>query len=818
LRRKRSAVKSVTVSKSGSVVADAATGWTRVGLRGRPRRWLISGTVLALIGIWVLVLTVSFGSASRQRQQTYVASNATGDALIAMLSQEAAMRGYEATGSAQLLNPVFAGTTRVDQAEATARAAISSDRALVSSIQTQLALAGQWENLARSEIAAPNPRAYAAATHASLARGHLLAQFQAANTQFQALLVVDRAHIQSVAREHALLIAGIFSLLVLLAAAGVLRGLGRADARMRALIDSSPDLITVVDSDSRIVYQSPAIARMLGYQAKAPLRTPIGHLVHPDDAVLMEKSLRRADAGQAAKPVECRWRHADGSLRWLETVCNNLLSDPKVAGIVLNSRDVTERHQLSEQLRRRAFHDPLTGLANRAKFEERLEQALGRAGAALAVLFLDLDNFKMVNDSLGHSAGDHVLGEIAHRLRACVRVGDTVARMGGDEFAVLLVGLDASIRAPRIAERILRELAMPLELERRPITLSASIGIACGGSIQSAQEILRDSDLALYAAKRAGKGQAQLYRPFMHAAALEQLELEADLRLALDREELVLHYQPLFRLADGELAGYEALVRWQHPTRGLLLPDSFIELAEQTGLIVPLTRWALRSACDQTAAWQLRAQHQLEVAVNLSFVNLKDDTILGDVSSALSASAIAPEELVLEITEGTVMRDHDKSRRILGELKGLGVRLALDDFGTGHSSLSRLSQLPFDSLKIPRPFVERITHNDTNFALTQGIVDLGHRLDLSIVAEGIETPKQLARVRAIGCELGQGFHLATPAPSASTDPEKDRLLRDTIAPGPAPKAGKAPLKLVGLEQEDDTGGETAVLDGASAAG
>jgi diguanylate cyclase (GGDEF)-like protein/PAS domain S-box-containing protein len=629
--------------------------------------------------------------------------------------------------------------------------------------------------------------------------------------------VTERTNIEAASREHALLIAGIFSVLVLLAGLGLLRGLGRADARMRALIDSSPDLITVVDDETRIRYQSPAIARMLGYHAEAPLGTPITHLLHPDDALLMDRSLRVANAADGAgKPVECRWRHADGSLRWLETVCNNLLDDSKVAGIVLNSRDVTERHQLSEQLRRRAFHDPLTGLANRAKFEERLEQALGRAGAALAVLFLDVDNFKMVNDSLGHSAGDDALGEIADRLKSCVRVGDTVARMGGDEFAVLLVGLDASIRAPRIAERILRELAMPLELDRRPITLSASIGIACGGSLQTAQEILRDADLALYAAKRAGKGQAQLYRPFMHAAALEQLELEADLRVALERGELLLHYQPLFRLADGELAGYEALVRWQHPTRGLLLPGSFIELAEQTGLIVPMTRWALHAAAEQTAAWQKRAQHPLEVAVNLSFVNLKDDTILRDVSSALAASAIAPEELVLEVTEGNLMHDHDRSRQILGELKGLGVRLALDDFGTGHSSLARLSQLPFDSLKIPRPFIERITHNDANFALTQGIVDLGHRLDLSIVAEGIETPKQLARVRAIGCELGQGFHLATPAASDNTDPMSDRSLRDTIAPSPPPQLGK-PASLT-LVRDADSADDDAVLDGATVAG
>jgi diguanylate cyclase (GGDEF)-like protein/PAS domain S-box-containing protein len=585
---------------------------------------------------------------------------------------------------------------------------------------------------------------------------------------------------------------------LLLAGAGVLVLRERHDARMRALVDSSLDVITVVDAEGRVQYQSAAIMRMLGYTQPVRAGTPISHLLHPDDAPRLRDCLGRAREGETlAKPVECRWRHTDGSLRWLETVCNDLSGDRKVAGIVLSSRDVTERHQLSEQLRRRAFQDPLTGLANRARLEDRLEKTLERPGSNLAVLFIDVDNFKTVNDSLGHSAGDQVLEEIAQRLRTCVRNGDMVARLGGDEFAVLLTGPNSRTRGPRIAQRILGELSAPLELGSRAVTPSASIGIASGTSVQTAQEILRDADLALYAAKRAGKGQMELYHPFMHAAALDQLDLEADLRLALERDELVLHYQPLFRMGDGELAGYEALVRWQHPTRGLLLPGTFIELAEHTGLIVPLTRWALHAASAQAAEWRGGAGLPLEVAVNLSSLNLKDEAILDDVSSALRASGISPEELVLEITETSVMREDVTSRRVLHDLKQIGVRLALDDFGTGYSSLSRLSQLPFDSLKIPQPFIERIAQSDTNFALTQGIVDLGHRLDLSIVAEGIETPRQLARVRAIGCELGQGFHLAEPASVEGRDPDDDRALRYAIAPVPLPPVGRGgPLTLV----------------------
>jgi diguanylate cyclase (GGDEF)-like protein/PAS domain S-box-containing protein len=583
------------------------------------------------------------------------------------------------------------------------------------------------------------------------------------------------------------------SVLIVIASVGLLRSVGRADARMRALIDSSLDLVLIVDAGGGVRYHSPGIAQMLGFQTDVQIGTPVTHLLHPDDASLMEESFRRLRTDRSAKAIEGRWRHADGSVRWLETVFNNLLEDPQVNGIVLNSRDITERQKLSEGLRKRAFHDPLTGLANRARFEERLEQVSGDGDTA--VLFIDLDNFKTVNDSLGHPAGDQFLSEVARRLTSCVRMGDLVARMGGDEFAVLIAGVDAQIRAPRIAERILRELAAPIELHRRAITPSASIGIACGDSDQTAQEMLRDADLALYEAKRSGKGRAQLYRPVMHAAALEQLELETDMRMALERNEFELHYQPLFRLTDGGLVGYEALMRWHHPTRGLLGPGTFIELAEQTGLIVPLTRWALSVACNQAAIWRRRSPEPLEVSVNLSLVNLKDYEILNDVSAALEASEIAPEELVLEITESTVMREHDMGREILHELKKLGVRLALDDFGTGYSSLSRLSELPFDSLKIPRPFIERITHDDQDFALTQGIVDLGHHLELSIVAEGIETPRQLASVRAIGCELAQGFFFAKPAPAASTDPEQDRAAGQAIAPDPAP-ANASPLTLV----------------------
>jgi diguanylate cyclase (GGDEF)-like protein len=447
---------------------------------------------------------------------------------------------------------------------------------------------------------------------------------------------------------------------------------------------------------------------------------------------------------------------------------------------------IVDRTQLAKQLRQSGLRDPLTGLANRARFEERLRRALRHRHARLAVLLIDLDNFKFVNDSLGHAAGDRLLIETAGRLARCVRATDMVARTGGDEFAVLLAGAGANPRAKRIAHRVLQALGAPIELDRRIVTPSASIGIASCRSGDSPQDVLRNSDLALYAAKRAGKGRAHPYQPSMHAAALERLELEGDLYLALERNEFVVHYQPLFRLTDAELVGYEALVRWQHPTRGLLAPGTFIELAEHTGVIAPLSRWVLRTACNQIAIWQTRWSHPLEIAVNLSFVNLEDDRIVMDVRAALHESHISPQDLVLEMTESTVTRDEHTTQRILAELKQLGVRITIDDFGTGYSSLSRLSQLPFDGLKIPRPFIERISENEADLALAQGIVDLAHRLGLDVVAEGIETPSELSHARALGCELAQGFHLGAPASSARTNPDEDRSRLRTTAPTQRP--------------------------------
>ena len=589
-------------SRLGGIAAAPVARALATGFRGKRRRWIAGATVLALLCLWLLVLTLAFGSYGNERQATFVASQAGGDALAAMLDQEAALRNFEATGQRESVTTVLAGAPRIAAIGVALRADIGSDHVLKADVTQQLSLAAEWQRLAAAELDGALTRP--AARRSRTERERVLEAFRAANSRLQTDLVAQRAGVQSVARQDGILAALVVTVLVLLAATGAVRGLGRADARLRALIDNSLDLITVVDGAGRVRYQSPAIARTLGYDAQAPAGTPVGDLLHPDDGAAMSGRLQVLLEDGVAKSVECRWRHADGSLRWLETVFNNLLGDKKVAGIVLNSRDVTERRSLSEQLRKRAFHDPLTGLANRARFEERLDRALERVNSTLAVLFIDLDDFKTVNDSLGHSAGDEFLNEVSRRLSACVRTGDTVARMGGDEFAVLLVGLDAVVRAPRIAERMLQALAVPIDLEARAIIPSASIGIAGGSPVHNAQEILRDADLALYAAKRAGKGQAEIYRPYMHAAALERLELEGDLRLALERGELILHYQPLYRLADGGLAGYEALVRWQHPARGLLAPDMFIELAEQTGLIVPLYALgaALRVRSDRRLA------------------------------------------------------------------------------------------------------------------------------------------------------------------------------------------------------------------------
>jgi diguanylate cyclase (GGDEF)-like protein len=408
-----------------------------------------------------------------------------------------------------------------------------------------------------------------------------------------------------------------------------------------------------------------------------------------------------------------------------------------------------------------AFHDPLTDLPNRALFVDRLEQGLRRAWRShsqIAVLFLDVDRFKVVNDSLGHAAGDELLREVGVRLLAAIRPGDTAARFGGDEFAILLEDVESRVDAEHIAMRILLALRTPLALAGRDVFVTASIGIAMGAAC--ADDAIRDADLAMYRAKAQGKGRYAMFEPSMHAAVLERAELEADLQRGVARDELELHYQPIVDLESRDVVGVEALVRWRHPQRGLVGPGAFIPLAEEAGMMPDLGRWILERACLDAASWQ--HERPLRLSVNLSATQLESAGIAEDVAAALARSGLAPSALVLEITETALMRNVDETIARLQDLKGLGVLLAVDDFGTGYSSLDYLRRFPIDILKIDKAFVDDLAGGD--FKLAQAIIDLGDSFGMRVVAEGIEHDRQRLRLIDLGCRLGQGFYFARPMP------------------------------------------------------
>ena len=549
----------------------------------------------------------------------------------------------------------------------------------------------------------------------------------------------------------------------------------RVEARFGSLVRNSSDLLLIVSPDGRITYVSPSVERVLGFRQAEVQARKVADFLHIDDMVSATAFIDGAAAGQSAGArAEWRVRHRDGTWRDFELVCTNLLADASVGGLVLNGRDISERKALEEQLSHQAFHDPLTGLANRALFQDRVAQALVRAerhGTGLAVLFLDLDDFKTVNDSLGHHAGDRLLSAIAERLSSAVRASDTVARLGGDEFAILLEEVDEA-ELHRAAERVGRALRSPFKLEGQRIFVSASIGIApTSAGLETTTELLRGADVAMYAAKNRGKGHAQLFEKSMQQAIASRLELDSELRGALERAELRVHYQPLVTLATGRLVGFEALVRWQHPERGLIMPDMFIGLAEDIGLIHDVGRFVLEAACRQAREWQLAYPQSpaLNISVNLSAAQITHAEIVPVVAQTLAASRLAPESLVLEITESTLVHDSEPTLRRLLELKELGVRLAIDDFGTGYSSLSYLRRFPFDLLKIDKSFVEHVANRTDAMALTRAIVELGRSLGLSTVAEGVESAEQAAELVALGCQLAQGHHFGRAVAAQEVD-------------------------------------------------
>jgi diguanylate cyclase (GGDEF)-like protein/PAS domain S-box-containing protein len=539
------------------------------------------------------------------------------------------------------------------------------------------------------------------------------------------------------------------------------------EARFRALVQHSTDVIAIADAEGVLRYVSPSVLKLFGYRPAELEGKPLRDLLHPEDAAHAATAFTTAaEPGAVTPPAEWRIRHCNGHWLAIEAVGTNLLHEPTVRGIVVNARDVSDRKALEAQLTHQAFHDPLTGLANRALFFDRVTHALERglrSEDGLAVLFLDLDNFKTVNDSLGHAAGDRLLVAAAVRLGVCVRASDTVARLGGDEFAVLIE--DATGDLPAVAaERITAALREPFELEGKEVFVTASLGIAFAEPGSTASELLRNADMAMYTAKGLGKGRSERFETRMHREALDRLELEGDLRRALERDEMTLLYQPIVSLDSGGVIGMEALVRWKHLDRGLMYPGQFIPLAEETGLIVTLGEWILREACRQAKAWDAKWQPAapLSITVNISGQQLQHAGVVDVVRRALARSGLRPQSLVLEITESVLMQHTETMLDRLTALKAVGVRLAIDDFGTGYSSLSYLQRFPIDILKIAKPFVDDVGTGQGHPALARAIIALGETLSLRTIAEGIELREQWHGLRALGCEMGQGYFFARP--------------------------------------------------------
>ena len=547
------------------------------------------------------------------------------------------------------------------------------------------------------------------------------------------------------------------------------QALDESGRRYRSLVQNTSDILTLMDADGTVHYESSALERVMGYRPEDQLGTNAFDWVHPDD---MERALNIfADVLSTPglhPPLEFRAPHKDGSWRYLEHTVNNLLDDPDVKGIVITSRDITERKELEEQLKHQAFHDSLTGLPNRALFMDRLGHALARVGRSkepVAVLYVDLDNFKLVNDSLGHEAGNQLLAGVAGRLKACLRPEDTVARLGGDEFAVLLEDIADEGEATRAALQIAEELRSPFVLGGREVFATPSIGIALGPSTGTlAEDLLRSADRAMYRAKNSSEVYSLASEAGATGKALKRLELEGDLRRAIEREQFRVCYQPMVSLENGRIVGMEALVRWEHPERGLLLPSEFVPVAEENALIIPIGSWVLRRACEQARAWQEQypSISHLKVWVNLSAKQFQQPKLVEEVAGALQESGLHPSCLGLEITENIAMEDTGSTTKTLRDLADLKVRLAIDDFGTGYSSLSALHRFPVEVLKIAHSFVKGLTDDSEDTVFLSAIIDLARTLGMQTVAEGVETAKQLALLRELGCEMAQGNYFSEP--------------------------------------------------------
>ena len=565
------------------------------------------------------------------------------------------------------------------------------------------------------------------------------------------------------------------------------RELNERNQLFEVITENAADMIGVVDVDGTRIYNSPAYQKVLGYSSEELKRTPSVEQIHPEDQQRVQEAADKARVTGRGERLEYRMRHKDGTWRNLESVATVIPNEQgQTERLVIVNRDITDRKRAEETLAHNALHDTLTNLPNRALFLDRVRHVLALSKRHMsykfAVLFIDLDEFKVVNDSLGHAAGDALLMQIARRLSASIRGVDTIsrsvlmqttsqvenegslARVGGDEFTILLEDIRDCGDAIRVAERLQERLIIPFVVERQEVVITASIGIAfCATSYINSEDLVRDAEIAMYRAKREGKARSQVFDTEMHTVAVKRLQLETDLRRALELGEFRVHYQPILSLQSGRIAGFEALSRWQRP-EGLMPPAHFIQIAEQTGIILPMNRLLLREACLQLRAWhsQFPSDPPLTMAVNVTPKEFAQPDLAAQMKTILGEVGIDPSSINVEITETIAMADPQRSSRVLSELKDLGVHLSIDDFGTGYSSLSRLQGFPVDTLKIDRTFISAIDTDRETRKIVRIIIMLAHQLGLKVVAEGAETAQQVSLLKQLKCELVQGYFFARP--------------------------------------------------------
>jgi diguanylate cyclase (GGDEF)-like protein/PAS domain S-box-containing protein len=551
--------------------------------------------------------------------------------------------------------------------------------------------------------------------------------------------------------------------------------LASSEKRFRTIVEKSWSGVVLLDGELRFSFAGPSTQHLVGYDDRELLGRSFFDFVHAHD---LEKA-KVVFAEVLSSPNqeahgELRFLHKDGHWVWMEGFSQNMLHEPSVGAIVLNYRDVSQRKQTEKQLEYRAYYDSLTGLPNRLLFRDRLVNSLAAARrnhVGVAVMYLDVDHFKLVNDGLGHSFGDRLLADIAQRLHGALRASDTISRIGGDEFSVLLPEVVSAEAVAGVARKVLESLTRPFRVDGHELFVTASIGISCyPNDGEDAETLLKCADAAMYRAKELGRNQAQLFTASMNERYVRRLALEQQLHHAVEREQLELWYQPVYDRARRRIVSVEALLRWRDPARGLIQPTEFISLAEETGMIIPIGEWVIRTACRQLREWHQQGLETLRMAVNISAVQLQQRGLVDIVRSALEESHLAPHRLELEVTESAAMQNFELTMNVLRELRTLGVGIAVDDFGTGQSSLTYLKHFPIDTVKIDKEFLRDVITDETAAAIVSYVINLAHTLQLNVVAEGVETEEQYTFLRHYGCDQMQGYLFSKPIPAAEILP------------------------------------------------